>query len=142
MRSVEERIDYHRAAEEEVFAAMGKPRVDPDGIDPPVPVSGPVCQAELPRRIHVEVPGKDEDVQFRLCDGAALSGSDAQRVKECLPLVWAEDAKIRARSREVFSQAIHEINGSLQWPRKPLPRVPNPYIVEGACQGETAGSVR
>jgi hypothetical protein len=77
-----------------------------------------------------------EDAQVRLCDQAALSGSDAQRVKECLPLVWAEDAKIRARSREVFSQAIHSINGSLHWPRKPLPRVPNPYIVEGACPGE------
>lgn len=77
-----------------------------------------------------------EDPQVRLCDQAALSGSDAQRVKECLPLVWAEDAKIRARSREVFSRAIHSINGSLHWPRKPLPRVPNPYVVEGACPGE------
>lgn len=52
-------LDDHRPA------PMSTPRLDPDGIDPPLPVSGPVCQAELPRRIHVEVPGKDEDVLFR-----------------------------------------------------------------------------
>lgn len=46
-------------------AAMDKPRIDPDNIDPPVPTSGPQCTAELPRTIHVEVPGKDEDVLFR-----------------------------------------------------------------------------
>jgi len=59
---------YHAELSDHRPAAMGKPRVDPDGIDPPIPVSGPVCQAELPRRIHVEVPGKDEDVQFRYED--------------------------------------------------------------------------
>lgn len=59
---------YHAALAEHKPAAMSGPRLDPDGIDPPVPVSGPVCQAELPRKIHVEVPGKDEDVQFRYED--------------------------------------------------------------------------
>ncbi len=49
-------------------AAMAKERVDPDGIDPPVPPSGPFCEAELPRRIHVEVPGLEEDVLFRYDD--------------------------------------------------------------------------
>lgn len=47
---------------------MSKAQVDPDGIDPPIPPSGPSCNAELPRKIHVEVPGKDEDVQFRYED--------------------------------------------------------------------------
>lgn len=46
-------------------APMATPIIDPDGIDPPLQPSGPVCNAELPRRIHVEVPGKDEDVLFR-----------------------------------------------------------------------------
>jgi hypothetical protein len=59
---------YHAELSEHKPAAMGTPRVDPDGIDPPVPVSGPVCQAELPRKIHVEVPSKNEDVQFRYED--------------------------------------------------------------------------
>jgi hypothetical protein len=59
---------YHAALDDHRPAAMAKPRVDPDGIDPPVPVSGPVCQAELPRKIEVEVPGKSADVQFRYED--------------------------------------------------------------------------
>jgi hypothetical protein len=46
-------------------APMDKPLVDPDGLDQPIPTSGPTCTAELPRRIHMEVPGKDEDVIFR-----------------------------------------------------------------------------
>jgi hypothetical protein len=40
-------------------AAMSEPRRDPDGIDPPIPPSGPVCRAETPRRIHF-VAGDDE----------------------------------------------------------------------------------
>ncbi|MBX3191414.1 MAG: hypothetical protein KF819_30745 [Labilithrix sp.] len=58
-------VVYHAALDDHKPTAMAVPRVDPEGIDPPLPVSGPVCTAELPRRIHVEVPGKDEDVQFR-----------------------------------------------------------------------------
>src|SRR5687768_12054031 len=59
---------YHAQLEDHQPAAMAKPRVDPDGIDPPLGVSGPVCAAELPRRIHVEVPGTDADVLFRYED--------------------------------------------------------------------------
>jgi len=56
---------YHATLADHKPAAMDKPIVDPDHIDPDTPVSGPVCTAELPRRIRVEVPGKDEDVLFR-----------------------------------------------------------------------------
>lgn len=56
---------YHASLDEHEPAAMAKERVDPDGIDPPTLPSGPTCTAELPRKIHVEVPGKDEDVRFR-----------------------------------------------------------------------------
>ncbi len=52
-------LDDHKAM------ATAKERVDPDGIDPPIPPSGPMCSAELPRRIHVKVPGTESDVQFR-----------------------------------------------------------------------------
>lgn len=56
---------YHASLDEHRPASTAGPRVDPDGIDPPVAPSGPLCTAELPRKIHVEVPGKDEDVRFR-----------------------------------------------------------------------------
>ena len=59
---------YHAELSDHRPTGMGKPRLDPDGIDPPIPVSGPVCQAELPRSIHVEVPGKQADVLFRYED--------------------------------------------------------------------------
>jgi hypothetical protein len=44
--------------------AMGKEWVDPDGIEPPIPPSGEFCDAELPRKIHVDVPPQDEEVVF------------------------------------------------------------------------------
>ena len=56
---------YHAELSDHRPAPMATPRIDPDMIDPPIPTSGPTCTAELPRRIHVEVPGKDEDVLFR-----------------------------------------------------------------------------
>lgn len=46
-------------------AATAPARPDPDGLDAPLPPSGPSCDADLPRRIHVEVPEADEDVLFR-----------------------------------------------------------------------------
>ncbi|MGH7284295.1 MAG: LolA family protein [Polyangiaceae bacterium] len=58
-------VFYHAELSDHSPAPMAKPRVDPDGIDPPLPPSGPTCNAELPRKIHVEVPGLEEDVQFR-----------------------------------------------------------------------------
>ncbi|HVH46430.1 MAG TPA: hypothetical protein VM925_29010 [Labilithrix sp.] len=58
-------VIFHAELEGHQPAPMSSPIVDPDGIDPPIPTSGPICTAELPRRIHVEVPGKDEDVLFR-----------------------------------------------------------------------------
>ena len=59
---------YHAALGDHRPATMAKPRVDPDGIDAPLPVSGPVCTAELPRKIEIEVPSKKADVQFRYED--------------------------------------------------------------------------
>jgi hypothetical protein len=55
---------YRAELEDHQPAPMAKPRVDPDGIDPPVPTSGPTCTADLPRRIHVTA-GKEADVLFR-----------------------------------------------------------------------------
>lgn len=40
----------------------GPARVDPDGIDEPIPPSGPECRAELPRRLHFVVGDDAHDV--------------------------------------------------------------------------------
>ena len=46
----------HRAAK------MSGPRLDPDGLDPPTPPSGPHCEAEVPGRLRLQVPDGDQDV--------------------------------------------------------------------------------
>ncbi|HEX2672014.1 MAG TPA: hypothetical protein VHM25_14125, partial [Polyangiaceae bacterium] len=43
-------------------AKMSAARVDPDGLDPPVPPSGPTCQSEVPGRLRLQVPDGDQDV--------------------------------------------------------------------------------
>jgi len=43
-------------------AKMSGPRLDPDGLDPPEPPSGPVCQSEVPGRLRLQVPDGDQDV--------------------------------------------------------------------------------
>ena len=50
-----ELLDHERAT-------TARPRIDPDGLEPPVPPSGPSCNAELPRRIHIEVPSEGHDL--------------------------------------------------------------------------------
>ena len=49
-------------------ASTMPPREDELGLDPPTPPSGPACQAEIPRRIHVEVPYTRDDMRFRYED--------------------------------------------------------------------------
>lgn len=45
-------------------------RVDPDGIDPPIPPSGPACEAELPRRLHIEVPAEEHDLVIAVAEAS------------------------------------------------------------------------
>ena len=63
VRVVQQGIELYRA---ELVghrsAKMSGPRVDPDGLDPPLPPSGPECQAEVPGRLHLQVPDGDQDV--------------------------------------------------------------------------------
>ncbi len=56
---------YTAAFDQHAKAPMSKERVDADGIDPPLPPSGPLCEAELPRRIRVAVPDKNEELDLR-----------------------------------------------------------------------------
>jgi hypothetical protein len=58
-------VRYHAELSEHAPAPMSEPYVDKEGIDPPVPPSGPLCEAEIPRKIHVEVPAQGDDVLFR-----------------------------------------------------------------------------
>ena len=51
-------LDDHRAAH------TAAPRVDPDGLEPDLPPSGPSCDAEVPRRVRFLVPGAGRDIVF------------------------------------------------------------------------------
>jgi hypothetical protein len=57
---------YHAELDEHAPAPMDTP-VQPafPGDDSGVPLSGPACDIEVPRRIRLEVPDKNEDVRFR-----------------------------------------------------------------------------
>jgi hypothetical protein len=44
------------------LAHTAKTREDPDGIDPPIPPSGPACAAEIPRRMRLVVPDGSRDL--------------------------------------------------------------------------------
>lgn len=59
---------YQAVLDGHARAPMAKERIDVDGIDPPIPPSGPFCEAELPRHIRIEVPDQNEDVDFRYKD--------------------------------------------------------------------------
>jgi hypothetical protein len=45
-------------------ARRAEPRVDPDGLLPDAPPSGPPCGAEVPGKVHFEVPGAGRDIVF------------------------------------------------------------------------------
>jgi len=81
---------YHAELEGHAAAPMSEPLVDAAGLDPTLPPSGPRCDAEIPRRIHVEVPNLSEDVMFRY-DTIAWNpplpeGTFLQAPREGLPL--------------------------------------------------------
>src|SRR5262249_15323978 len=56
---------YHAELDHHAAATTAPPRVDPEGIDEPVPPSGGACDAEIPRSIRMRVPNTEEDVIFQ-----------------------------------------------------------------------------
>jgi hypothetical protein len=56
---------YHAELSNHAGAPTAGPREDPDGLAPPVPPSGPPCDAEIPRKIRMEVPDPEADVRFQ-----------------------------------------------------------------------------
>ncbi len=59
---------YRAELEAHAPATTASARVDPDGIDPDLPPSGPVCSASLPRRLHLEVPAEQQDVVLSISE--------------------------------------------------------------------------
>lgn len=59
---------WHAELSDHQLAPMSGPYIDPDHLEPPIPPSGPECHVEVPRKIHVEIPGTKQDVQFRYTD--------------------------------------------------------------------------
>ncbi len=55
---------YHAELSEPAATPTAGPRLDPDNLAPPLPPSGPTCDAQIPRKIHVEVPAPESDVRF------------------------------------------------------------------------------
>jgi hypothetical protein len=53
---------YRAELQQHETAVTSSPRVDPDGLDPDIPPSGPACQAAVPRRLHLEVPAEEQDL--------------------------------------------------------------------------------
>jgi hypothetical protein len=59
---------YHASLDDYAAASTAPPLVDPDGLEPPVPPSGPACTVDVPRKIHIEVGEGDQDMLFRYDD--------------------------------------------------------------------------
>ena len=55
---------YHAELSEHAGEPTAGPREDPDNLEPPIPAERPRCDAEIPRKIRVEVPVPDADVRF------------------------------------------------------------------------------
>lgn len=63
-------VDLYRADLSNHAPAQTAPaRVDEDGIEEPLPPTGGPCDAELPRSLHMKVPGSDDDVIFQYKEG-------------------------------------------------------------------------
>jgi hypothetical protein len=56
---------YHADLHRFDATSTADPRVDPDGVDDPIPPSGPACDTELPRSIRMRVPNTEQDVEFQ-----------------------------------------------------------------------------
>lgn len=61
-------VHYEASLKNHAQQKTADPIVDPDGIDEPVPPSGPACDAELPLSLAIEVPSTREDVIFQYKD--------------------------------------------------------------------------
>jgi hypothetical protein len=67
VRVEQQGIDLYTAdLADHAVASTAPPTEDPDGLAPDVPPSGPVCRAEVPRKLKIEVPGTDRDMRLKI----------------------------------------------------------------------------
>jgi outer membrane lipoprotein-sorting protein len=59
---------YHASLTAHEWTNTALPQVDPDGIDPPILPSGPLCTVEVPRKIQIEVQESGGDLILRYDD--------------------------------------------------------------------------
>jgi hypothetical protein len=59
---------YHAELSHHQAISTAAPRVDPEGLEEPIPPSGGACQAEIPRSIRMRVPHTEDDVIFQYKD--------------------------------------------------------------------------
>jgi hypothetical protein len=63
VRVVQQGVELYRADLDDFGKVHTAPaKVDPDGIDPTVPPSGPTCDAEVAHRIHIQSEASGQDV--------------------------------------------------------------------------------
>jgi len=62
------RVLWRLEADKHAPASLAPPRVDPDGLDEPVPPSGPACAATLPRRVLLTLPERSASLRLDLRD--------------------------------------------------------------------------
>jgi hypothetical protein len=55
---------YHAELDDHAAGPTAGPREDPDNLEPPIPPSGPACDAEAPKRIHLQVEVPESDVRI------------------------------------------------------------------------------
>lgn len=60
---------YHAELSNHEPIQTAPPRVDPDGLEDPIPPSGGQCGAEIPMSIRMRVPNTEQDVIFQYKDG-------------------------------------------------------------------------
>jgi hypothetical protein len=56
---------YHAELADHRWTSTARELVDPDGLEAPIPPSGPACTVEVPYKIHIESPEGDQDMLFR-----------------------------------------------------------------------------
>ena len=66
-------------------AKMSGSRVDPDGLDPPQPPSGPSCTSEVPGRLRLQVPDGNQDVILENVDVSHNPPLDPQVFQQTAP---------------------------------------------------------
>jgi hypothetical protein len=85
---------YEALLEDHQVAVTAPAREDPDGLDAPIPPSGPACRAELPRRLRLVITDTERDVVVHFetvqHNPPLIEGAFRQRRPDGVSLFFAE----------------------------------------------------